>query len=78
MPFTDAIGPLTKGGLRWSVYRTHMVEQLVFEDGGAALIWRNGDVADPGVGKCLHEGAGPPVGNPTVSFVRVLAYVYTW
>lgn len=78
MPFKESIGPLTTGGMRWSAYRLFMEDQLMWESGGGAFTWRNGDVAQPGIGKCHVQGTGPPVGSPTQSFVRSLAYVYVY
>lgn len=63
--------------MKWSAYRMHTVDQLLFSDGGK-LSWRNGDVAIPGQGKCHHPTEGTPVGNPTDSYVHSLAYVYVW
>lgn len=75
--FQGKWGPLN-GGLRWSAFKLHSeLDPLVFQD-GAKLVWRNGDVADPGRGKCRHEGSGPPVGSPGLAITRSLAYIYVW
>lgn len=68
-------GPFTSG-LRWSVYRLHISDPLMFEQAGV-LQWRNGDVATD-LGKCRFQGVAPPVGTPTQSYIRSLAYAYVW
>ena len=75
--FKGKYGPFSNNGLKWSAFRLHYVDLMGFVDNGK-LMWRNGDVADPDIGKCRHEGNGTPVGSPTMSFVRSLAFVYVW
>ncbi len=75
--YKNSYGPFLNGGLKWSAYRLHYMDLMGFYTNGK-LVWRNGDVADNGIGKCRHQGNGTPVGNPTQSFVRSLAFVYVW
>ena len=88
----NPVGPFTNGGIKWSAYRLHTMDPVLFSmngnnyytdrDGvqsdGCKLVWRNGDVADNGVGKCRHQGNGTAVGSPSNSYVRSLAFVYLW
>lgn len=54
-----------------------MADPLIFVENGI-LRWRNGDVALPGIGKCRYQDKATPVGSPTQSYVRSLAYAYVW
>eukprot|EP01084_Bolivina_argentea_P144082 252884_1 len=75
---SNIYGPFINGGLKWSAYRLHFMDLMSFGGINSKLMWRNGDVADPGIGKCRHQGNGTPVGNPTQSYVRSLAFLYVW
>eukprot|EP01084_Bolivina_argentea_P123339 218570_1 len=74
--FKNNYGPFLNG-LKWSAYRLHYMDLMSFKN-NSKLVWRNGDVADNGIGKCRHQGNGTPVGNPSQSFVRSLAFIYIW
>lgn len=75
---TKPYGPFTTNGIKWSAYRMHFMDALIFNNNSAKFVWRNGDVTDPVIGKCYHEGNGTPVGDPSFSWVRSLAFVYLW
>lgn len=67
----------TTGGIKWSAYRFHEMDPLIFNN-GFKLVWRNGDTVDPSGIKCMMETGGGIVGTPTASNVTSYAWVYTW
>ena len=69
---------------RWSGYRFHDNDPLVFH-GGVRLLWRIGDYINPETHpespKCFIDapGAGDkPVGTPLNTTVTSYVWVYTW
>ena len=75
---TNPYGPFTTNGIKWSAYRMHFMDALIFDTDSAKFVWRNGDVNQPVIGKCFQQGNGTPVGHPTFSWVRTLSFVYLW
>jgi len=65
------------GHVRWSAYRFHEMDPLIFND-GYRFVWRIGDYDDKAGIKCMMEFGGVPAGNPTASNVTSLVWVYTW
>jgi hypothetical protein len=51
---------------------------MILLDGGS-FVWRNGDAEDPDTHvKCMIETGGNTVGNPGVTHVAAISYVYVW
>jgi len=65
------------GNVRWSSYRFHEMDPLVFDD-GYRFVWRVGDTDDVSGIKCMMDVGGIPAGSPTASNVTSLVWVYTW
>eukprot|EP00939_MAST-03C_sp_MAST-3C-sp1_P005341 g5341.t1 len=55
---------LDASGSRWSGYRFHEMDPIVFNN-GMRFQWRNGDVTDPSTGlKCTLSEGGSVIGSP--------------
>ena len=69
---------LDASGSRWSGYRFHEMDPIVFND-GMRFQWRNGDVTDPSTGlKCTLSEGGSVIGSPQTSTITTYAWVYVW
>jgi len=63
---------------RWSGYRFHEMDPIVFSK-GMRFQWRNGDMTDPATGlKCTMEHGGVTNGKPGPSSLTSLIWVYQW
>jgi len=70
--------PNEKNGIsRISFYKLHHRDPIFFGN-GFRFEWRNGDVTDPKTGEKCTQMAGTLIGNPGISNVTTLVYIYTY
>ena len=76
--FTNYIPATANTTAKWSAYRFHEMDPIVFSQ-GMRFQWRNGDMENTATGKkTLSKSGGTIVGSPVESELFSLMWVYQW